>query len=107
MGGWIRSSSDPFIALNSTETLQIVPQTTTASSIIGKTEPNKNPPGGFRHAMGFRCADVPQEHPPPLNLLCNLSLCGAEKLELSCDLESLVDGQQDEDHVPASAEHPK
>lgn len=57
--------------------------------------------------MGFRCADVPQEHPPPLNLLCNLSLCGAEKLELWCDLESLVDGQQDEDHVPASAEHPK
>lgn len=57
--------------------------------------------------MGFSCAHVAQEHPPPLKLLCNLSLCGVEKLEIRHGLESLVDGQRDEDHVPASAEHPK
>lgn len=32
--------------------------------------------GGFRRATGISCADVPQEHPPPLNSLCNLSLRG-------------------------------
>lgn len=44
MGGWIRSSNDPFIALNSRETSGIALQTAAPSSVIDKAEPKEQPP---------------------------------------------------------------